>query len=439
MIPDGLRRLSRPRWRLHGRRGRPAPWPRRLVGRHIPARRRRTHLARDPGRQALVALDAGHAGVQRVAVTTDGIRVRFRLPGRPLRSSSTAVLTASGIVGTVRQSDARGTFRARRGRAPELVARGLYTAGGGVVVGVVDDPYGPARLVDLATGRVRALFPLGSRFLIGAGSRRASRAPGVATFGAERARIDGVSLRRVALRRSRCASRAQGQCSPARSRCPPGAGRIRPSPGSPVRARPSAPTCPTSRRCSLRHGVAVLAYDKRGVGQSSGSYPGESPTVHAIDVLARDAAAAVRFLAAQPDVDRSRVGLAGHSQAGLDHAARGLARAAGRFLIAFSGPAVTADENDLFQDLAGEGERPSALTDDEIDAGVLPAAREGSTRSRRSGSCGSRALGLRRPRPPRPAPPLRAPAPTVRRRPGARLHRRRLPECESRPVETTTG
>lgn len=42
-----------------------------------------------------------------------------------------------------------------------------------------------------------------------------------------------------------------------------------------------------------------------------------------------------------------------------------------RFLIAFSGPAVTADENDLFQDLAGEGETPSVLTVDEIDARVV--------------------------------------------------------------------
>ena len=163
------------------------------------------------GRQALVALDVGHAGVQRVAVTTDGIRVRFRLPGRPAPLVFDGRLTASGIVGTVRQSDARGTFRARRGRAPELVARGLYTAGGGVVVGVVDDPYGPARLVDLATGRVRALFPLGSRFLIGAGFATREPSSGAATFGAERARIEGMSLPRIALREIEVRFRSAGR------------------------------------------------------------------------------------------------------------------------------------------------------------------------------------------------------------------------------------
>ncbi len=42
-----------------------------------------------------------------------------------------------------------------------------------------------------------------------------------------------------------------------------------------------------------------------------------------------------------------------------------------RFLLLFSGPAVTADENDLYQDLAGEGERPPSLPDAAIDAQVL--------------------------------------------------------------------
>jgi hypothetical protein len=37
----------------------------------------------------------------------------------------------------------------------------------------------------------------------------------------------------------------------------------------------------------------------------------------------------------------------------------------------FSGPTVTADENDVYQDLAGEGERPQQLTDEQVDAEVL--------------------------------------------------------------------
>ena len=42
-----------------------------------------------------------------------------------------------------------------------------------------------------------------------------------------------------------------------------------------------------------------------------------------------------------------------------------------RFLVLFSGPAVTADENDLYQTLTGQGERSQQLSDEEIDAQVL--------------------------------------------------------------------
>ena len=127
----------------------------------------------------------------------------------------------------------------------------------------------------------------------------------------------------------------------------------------------------------LRHGVAVLAYDKRGIGESTGFYPGESPTAETIDVLARDAAAAARFLARQPGVDLRRVGLAGHSQAGWIMPLAAVREPAIRFLVSFSGPAVTADENDLFQTLAGEGEHPASLSDAEIDARVREAGRSG--------------------------------------------------------------
>jgi pimeloyl-ACP methyl ester carboxylesterase len=121
----------------------------------------------------------------------------------------------------------------------------------------------------------------------------------------------------------------------------------------------------------VRRGVAVLAYDKRGIGQSGGQYPGESPTARTIDLLARDAAAAVRFLAAQPEIDRARVGLAGHSQAGWIMPLAATREPAIRFLITFAGLTVTADENDLYQDLTGQGERPQQLSDEEIDAQVL--------------------------------------------------------------------
>ena len=66
----------------------------------------------------------------------------------------------------------------------------------------------------------------------------------------------------------------------------------------------------------VSRGIAVLSYDKRGIGQSSGHYPGDFASVTTIDQLAGDAAAAARFLVAQPGIDPKRVGLVGISQAG---------------------------------------------------------------------------------------------------------------------------
>jgi len=60
-----------------------------------------------------------------------------------------------------------------------------------------------------------------------------------------------------------------------------------------------------------RGGIAALAYDKRGTGESEGDWE------HAgLALLADDAAAALRYLAGRPDIRASRLGLSGASQAG---------------------------------------------------------------------------------------------------------------------------
>src|SRR5205823_12083454 len=64
----------------------------------------------------------------------------------------------------------------------------------------------------------------------------------------------------------------------------------------------------------VTRGIAVLAYDKRGNGQSTGRYPGSLASESTISTLAGDAAAASRFLAAQADIDRTRAGFYGRSQ-----------------------------------------------------------------------------------------------------------------------------
>ena len=240
----------------------------------------------------------------------------------------------------------------------------------GGALAVVDDPYGPPRLVDLAAGRMRALYPSGTAFSIGAGFATPTPSRGRARFDDSSATIAGRRVPLLRLRSIPVRVRSDGATLAGTLLLPPGSGRR----AAVAYVTGSGPTTreylPELQALLLHNGVAVLAYDKRGVGASGGTYPGESPTESTIAQLARDAAAAARFLAARPEVDRARVGLAGHSQAGWIMPLAATREPAIRFLVAFSGPAVTADENDLYQSLAGEGDRPQRLSDAQVDAKV---------------------------------------------------------------------
>ena len=91
-----------------------------------------------------------------------------------------------------------------------------------------------------------------------------------------------------------------------------------------------------------RHGIAALVYDKRGVGASTGDH--EAAT---FDDLARDAASAVRFLAARKEIDRRRIGMLGSSQGGW-LAPLAASRVGGvAFLILDKGAAVGVREQEL--------------------------------------------------------------------------------------------
>lgn len=113
-------------------------------------------------------------------------------------------------------------------------------------------------------------------------------------------------------------------------------------------------------------GIAVLAYDKRGVGQSQGEYPrGGGPRFESVlRLLAQDAAAAFESLKTQPGVDPSRVGFFGASQAGwiIPLAAEQL-ESKPRFQILISGPAISTGVEAYYSQLTGDGTRNPELTD----------------------------------------------------------------------------
>ena len=82
-------------------------------------------------------------------------------------------------------------------------------------------------------------------------------------------------------------------------------------------------------------GVAVLRYDDRGIGRSTG--------VHADAVLqdfASDGRAALDFLATRDDIDAGRMGLLGHSEGGAYASIIGASDPRVAFIVALAAPAI---------------------------------------------------------------------------------------------------
>ena len=95
-------------------------------------------------------------------------------------------------------------------------------------------------------------------------------------------------------------------------------------------------------RFLVRRGFAVLGYDKRGVGGSTGDWNKAS-----YEDLAGDAAGAFRYLKTRADIDPKRIGLLGISQAGLVMPLAAVREKDIAFLISISGPGVTGMEESL--------------------------------------------------------------------------------------------
>jgi len=102
-----------------------------------------------------------------------------------------------------------------------------------------------------------------------------------------------------------------------------------------------------------QRGFAVLRYDKRGVGASTGTYRGVSAVNSETQIaeLAGDMAAAVELLAARSDVDSTRLGLMGGSQAGWVMVAAAQRSSRVGFAIAITGSVMPVGVNIQYEDL----------------------------------------------------------------------------------------
>jgi pimeloyl-ACP methyl ester carboxylesterase len=123
-------------------------------------------------------------------------------------------------------------------------------------------------------------------------------------------------------------------------------------------------------------GTAVLRYDDRGVGQSSGAYAAAT-----IEQLAADGGAALDFLRAHAAVDPARVGLLGHSEGGLYAAMLAADRPEVAFVIGLAAPAV--DGVTLIVDQQEAITRAAGASREEIEMAAafaskaMPLARDG--------------------------------------------------------------
>jgi len=115
-------------------------------------------------------------------------------------------------------------------------------------------------------------------------------------------------------------------------------------------------------RAFVGNGIAVLSYDKRGVGESQGSCcPGDQ---NHFNLLAADADGAVNAVRKRSEIDPAKVGFLGTSQAGW---VVPLAVVRSQHHVAFiamaDSPAVTTGEEAQWSQLAGEdSSNPPALT-----------------------------------------------------------------------------
>jgi hypothetical protein len=100
------------------------------------------------------------------------------------------------------------------------------------------------------------------------------------------------------------------------------------------------------------HGITVLSYDKRGVGESAGIYAGPEVGTNNVDsanlsLLAKDASAAVdKLQELEKDLP---IGLVGFSQAGWIIPIAATLNPSVDFMVLFSGPTITSLEQLRFQ------------------------------------------------------------------------------------------
>ena len=112
----------------------------------------------------------------------------------------------------------------------------------------------------------------------------------------------------------------------------------------------------------VQHGVAVLIYDKRGYGASTGKAGDAS-----LSDLADDVSAAVRYLQSRTEIDPTRIGLQGDSQAGWIMPLAATRTPAIAFLVMVSASAVSPAQQEAWS--MEQQLRRAGLSEQTVDTG----------------------------------------------------------------------
>jgi dienelactone hydrolase len=332
----------------------------------------------ETGGHAVVSLGPGHAAAVKVPIGRAGDVVRFSVPGRPTALSFAGRIRAGVVTGTVRQGAALGKFTlVQRTVRPVNTVLGAYRLDNGGVLVLADyRRLGlPVWSIDYTSGAFHALRALGAAF--DAGPAVLSTAPSVGRISVTGQRLTWAPRSAAPVSGTRLAVTQYEVRFPSGKAVLAGTLSIPAGPGRHAAVALVHGSGPALRDegqfltgLFLEHGIAVLAYDKRGNGESTGTYPGESATDSNIDVYARDADAALRFLSRQPDLDARHLGLFGGSQGGWIVPLAAARTKLVSFAIMQSGPTVTVGESDVFSGLTTQGAAPLSKPLAQIEAEV---------------------------------------------------------------------
>jgi cephalosporin-C deacetylase-like acetyl esterase len=275
-----------------------------------------------------------------------------------------AALAAVGLSGRSSQPASVGQLQ---------TAVGAYRFADGDIVALFIEPFGNAlRIVDYGNGAMRQLerrssdeFVAGPR--LGASRPVESRLRLVLDAAGNVVALwrDGVRANRVPLTVSRVAFKSGDARLVGKLVRPRGAGPFPAVVIVPGSVRATRDTYDLWSFFFAAHGFAVLSHDKRGVGDSTGRYH-ETPSQANIRQLAGDALAAVAWLRQRADVDPTRVGLSGGSQAGWIISLAASESTDVAFAALQSGPAMSVGRQRAYAALTVNGAREPPPTDAEI-------------------------------------------------------------------------